>query len=288
MPQYIDPPRLREGRLSVLVEAFVHPVQAIVLALVQGITEFLPISSSAHLILTSRWLGWEDQGLHFDMAVHVGSLAAIVAYLRSDLAGILRAFARRGAQAEAATRRLGWQVLAATVPVALLGWPLQGSIERLARDPMVIAVCSIVFGVALWAADRFGARRMALTELSWLAVLSIGVAQALALVPGTSRSGVVMTAALFVGLGRTAAARFSFLLAVPVLLLVAGKNAADLLSGAVVAPDWAPLAIGFVVSAVSSWLAADWLLRWLRRQGVTVFAVYRVILGFGLLIQGVL
>ena len=265
-----------------------HPVQVIALALVQGITEFLPISSSAHLILASRWMGWEDQGLHFDMAVHVGSLVAIIAYLRADLGRMVGAFGRRGSSVEGALRRQALQVLVAALPVAALGWALQEPVERYARDPRVIAVCSIVFGVALWAADRFGARRLQVSDLSWTGVLLVGVAQALALAPGTSRSGIVMTAALCLGLGRTAAARFSFLLAVPVMLLVAGKNLADLLSGAVVAPDWTALALGFVVSAISSWLAVAWLLRWLQRQGMTVFAVYRVVLGLCILVYSLL
>ena len=263
-------------------------VQAIVLALVQGITEFLPISSSAHLVLASWWMGWEDQGLHFDMAVHVGSLVAIVAYLRSDLAGILRAFSARGGAAETSQRRLGWQIVVATLPVGALGWVLQDSVEGSARDPLIIAVCSIAFGVALWAADRYGSRRLGIGDLSWAAVALVGLAQALALVPGTSRSGVVMTACLCFGLGRTAAARFAFLLAVPVMLLVASKNAADLLSGSVVAPDWSALVVGFVVSAIASWLAVDWLLGWLRRQSMTVFALYRVILGLGILVHSLL
>ena len=127
-----------------------------------------------------------------------------------------------------------------------------------------------------------------MVDLSWAGVLLVGAAQALALLPGTSRSGVVMTAALCIGLGRTAAARFSFLLAVPVMSLVAGKNAVDLLSGALGAPDWPALALGLVVSAISSWLAVDWLLGWLERQGMTVFAVYRVVLGLGILIFSVL
>jgi len=260
-----------------------HPIQAIVLALVQGITEFLPISSSAHLILVSRWMGWLDQGLHFDMAVHAGSLVAIVVYLRHDLSRMLRSLGPAGSSTDPPFRRLALHCVVATVPVALLGWWLQESIETYAREPLVIAVCSVVFGVLLWVADRWGRRNLEFAALSWRDVLLIGAAQALALLPGTSRSGVVMTAGLGVGLSRTAAARFSFLLAVPVMLLVSGKSLFDLLTGAVVAPDWPALVLGFGVSAVSAWLAVDWLLRWLRRQGMAIFAVYRVILGLAII-----
>lgn len=265
-----------------------HPVQAITLALVQGFTEFLPISSSAHLILASRWAGWADQGLHFDMAAHAGSLVAIVAYLRADLAGLLRALGPRHRKADGPCRELALKILLATLPVAALGFALQEPIERYAREPLLIAVCSIVFGLVLWGADRFGRRGLDLADLSWAGVLFVGVAQALALLPGTSRSGVVMTAGLFLGLGRVAAARFAFLLAVPVLLLVGGKNLFDLMAGSVVAPDWPALAIGFAVSAISAWVAVDWLLRWLRHQGMAIFAAYRVVLGLGILALGFL
>jgi undecaprenyl-diphosphatase len=264
----------------------VSTFQTVVLALVQGITEFLPISSSAHLILVSRWMGWVDQGLSFDMAVHSGSLVAIIVYLRHDLARMARAFRPGIAPEQRQTRRLGLQVLLATVPVAIAGGLLQEQIARFAREPVLIAVCSIVFGVLLWVADRFGSRRLALDDLGWAGVVLIGVAQAVALAPGTSRSGVVMTAGLALGLGRTVSARFSFLLAVPVMSLVAGKDVWDLVAGhgAVTAPGWSTLLLGFVVSALAAYVAAGALLSWLRRQGMEIFALYRVGLGLAVLL----
>jgi undecaprenyl-diphosphatase len=262
-------------------------VQIIVLAITQGITEFLPISSSAHLILMSRWMGWTDQGLGFDMAVHVGTLVAIVAYLRTDLAGMVRAFSSGAGDGKAgggeAERRLGFQLLVATVPVAACGWFFQDWIGTWGRDVTVIAACSILFGAALWVADRFAGRSGDTAMLSWGAVLLLGGAQALALIPGTSRSGVVMTAALLLGLARTDAARVSFLMAVPVMLLVGAKNVFDLVGGEAAETEWGAIVLGFAISAVAAYLAVGWLMRWLSRQGMAVFAIYRIVLGLALL-----
>jgi undecaprenyl-diphosphatase len=185
--------------------------QAIVLGIIQGATEFVPVSSSAHLILTSYVLGWEDQGLAFDMVVHAGSLVALMIYLRRDLRRIMvSVLLPDSSSASPEDRRLGWQLVAGTVPVAVIGLLLQGSVERHLRNPVVVAVSLIFFGSILWLADRFGRGTGQIYALSWAAVLLIGTTQALAIVPGTSRSGITMTAALLVGLARTEAARFSF------------------------------------------------------------------------------
>ncbi len=257
-------------------------LQAAILGLVQGITEFVPVSSSAHLILTSYVLGWEDQGLGFDMAVHAGSLLALIAYLRRDLVGILRALVGRASDG-AGERRLAWQLAVATVPVAIVGLALRGWVEETLRSPVVVASALIFFGLLLWLADRWGRSGASIQTLTWGAVLLIGCAQCLAIVPGTSRSGVTMTAALVVGLARADAARFSFLLAVPVLSLVAAKTALDLATGGSLGQPAAAIATGFVVSAVAAYLAVAWLLRWLRTGSMTPFTVYRVILGLGIL-----
>jgi undecaprenyl-diphosphatase len=259
-------------------------IQAAVLGLVQGITEFIPVSSSAHLILTSYLFGWQDQGLAFDMAVHGGSLLAVIAYLRGDIGRILSAW-RPGVAGERVDelRRLGLQLAVATLPVAVIGLLMQGFIEQYARSPLVVAVNLIVFGLLLWLADRLGRGNGTIYDLSWAAVLAIGLAQALAIVPGTSRSGVTMTAALAIGLARTEAARFSFLLAVPTLSLVAAKTVLDLTSGAVSSPGAAPLLTGFAVSMVAAYLAIGWMMRWLTSQGMAPFSLYRVILGAGIL-----
>lgn len=258
-------------------------LQAAILGLIQGVTEFVPVSSSAHLILTSHVLGWDDQGLGFDMAVHAGSLLALVFYLRRDLAQILRAMLPGIADPSPRDRRLGWQLGVATVPVAAIGWLLQGVVEEHLRNPQVVAVTLILFGVLLGVADRLGSGRRQIYSLSWVGVVIIGLAQAIAILPGTSRSGITMTAALALGLARPEAARFSFLLAVPVLTLVAAKSVLDLTTDAVNLPSFAALATGFVVSAVAAYLAVEWLLRWLRTRSMAPFVLYRVILGFGIL-----
>lgn len=257
-------------------------LQAAILGLVQGVTEFIPVSSSAHLILTSYLLGWEDQGLAFDMAVHAGSLIALVLYLRHDLRRLLAALVS-SSPVLSRQRRLAWQLGLATLPVAIAGLLLQGWVAATLRHPLVVATALIAFGLLLWVADRWGRGDGDIWSLSWAAVLVIGCAQVLAMVPGTSRSGVTMTAALVVGLARTESARFSFLLAVPVLCLVAAKSALDLVAGAVTTQPAAPVAVGFVVSAVAAYAAVAWLLRWLRTGSMTLFAVYRVILGVGIL-----
>jgi undecaprenyl-diphosphatase len=280
--------------------------QAIWLALVQGATEFLPISSSAHLVLMPRLFGWQDQGLAFDVAANTGTLVAVMLYFRAEVGrltiGLLRWLRRpslealRGptskadpgkdpgaGQEEAGEARLAVQLLVATVPAALFGLLAQGWIASAARDPLLIAGTSIGFGVLLWAADRYGARRRELGVLGWRDALLIGAAQALALIPGTSRSGVTMTAALLLGFDRTTAARFSFLLAIPIGLLAAGKTALDAALAGLPAGAAAPMVLAFVVAALAALLVIAWLLAWLRRQTMTVFAVYRVALGLVIL-----
>lgn len=256
-------------------------MQAVLLGLVQGVTEFLPISSSAHLILTSYLLGWEDQGLAFDMAANSGSLVAVIACF----AGSWRKLAAAGlglAGSDPADRRLAGQLLLATVPVAVAGLAFQGWLAVAGRGIALIAATTLLFGLLLDWADRRGVGRADLAALGWRAALAIGLMQALALVPGTSRSGVTITAALLVGLSREAAVRFSFLLAVPVGLLVAAKDLLDLWRAP---PTVAvgPVAVGFVVSAVAAYAAIRWLLGWVRRRDFRLFVVYRVALGLALL-----
>lgn len=260
---------------------------ALVLGLVQGLTEFLPISSSAHLILASWAVGWPDQGLAFDMAVHAGSLVAIVALLRRELAELVRGLAASLRQPRATPTpagRLARALLLATVPVAVTGLLAQELVATQARRVGLIAATSIGFGLLLGWADRWGRGQRVLAGVGWRDALLVGFAQALAIVPGVSRSGVTMTAALFLGLGRTDAARFSFLLSVPVGLLVAAKDAVDLGVGGLPRDQLGAMAIGFAVAAVSAYAAADALLAWLRRGGMLPFVVYRVVLGIWLLV----
>ncbi len=193
-------------------------LHVIVLALIQGITEFLPISSSGHLVLVPAFLGWEDQGLAFDVAVHVGTLLAVLAYFRQDLLRIISATVSTLAGGKAsAESRLGWGVILATIPVGIVGFLGKDWIEANLRSAVVVALATIGFGLLLWWADYRSSRARSLTQLNWRDVAIIGAAQAVALIPGTSRSGITMTAGLMMGLDREAAARFSFLLSIPTI-----------------------------------------------------------------------
>ena len=270
--------------------------KAIVLGVVQGLTEFLPISSSAHLILTSHLMGWRDQGLAFDMAANSGSLLAIMVFLRRDLArlagGVWHTVRGAGGEKTEAREaaRLAALLTLATVPVAVAGWLGRDAVASYARSPWIIAWSSILFALALGWADRRPSGILKLNSISWMPALVIGCAQALALIPGTSRSGVTLTAALLLGMSRSDGVRFSFLLAIPVGLLVAGKQFSELLGGQLTAEvGLASIFIGFAAAAVSAYAAVVWLVAWVRRQRLTVFVVYRVILGLvllGILIGG--
>ena len=258
------------------------PLQAVVLAIVQGVTEFLPISSSGHLILLPRLLGWSDQGLVFDIATHIGSLLAVLVYFRRDLTRIVAAAPRlrtREALQPGTDAFLLFGLLVGTIPAAVAGLLLSDFVAGRARDPHLIAGTAIGFGLLLGVADWTARRERELGEVVWRDVFMIGVFQAMALIPGTSRSGATMTAGLFRGLTRTAAARFSFLLSVPVGLLVTAKEVVDLAAGKGQGIGALPLVIGFAVSAVTSFAVIAWLLRWLQRRSLTVFVVYRVLLG---------
>lgn len=254
-------------------------VRAVILALVQGITEFLPISSSAHLILPGRLLGWPDQGIVFDIAVHLGSLLAVLYYFRRDClalaTGSLHAVAERRWNEDA---RLVLYLAVATLPVGLVGILLKDWVAGELRSIQVIAFTTIGFGLLLAAADRRrGEGRLSLATALW-----VGCAQVLAIVPGTSRSGITMTAGLFCGLSREQAARFSFLLSIPVILaasLLAGKEAWEI--GADVSLE--TLALGTVVSALTAYATIRLFLDWVQRVGFMPFVVYRCGLGVVLL-----
>ncbi len=255
--------------------------QAIILGLIQGVTEFLPISSSAHLILLPFVLGWEEHGLRFDVVTNAGTLSAAVVSFRRALAAARRQML--AGPAATAQPGLARGVLLASVPILVVGLLFYDWFATVARQPVLIAAMSIAFGVVLWWADRAARHERVVGDLTWRDCLWIGAAQALALVPGTSRSGITITAGLFLGLERSAAARFSFLLAIPVGVLALVKDAVDLARGGLGAGELAPLAIGFVTAAVSAYLVIGWLLAWLRRQDLTLFVIYRVVLGLVIL-----
>lgn len=263
--------------------------QIIVLALIQGLTEYLPISSSAHLILPSQILGWPDQGLAFDVAVHGGSLLAVTTYFHRDLRAIATGTLTQCVQRQSNPEgRLGFYLMFATIPVGLAGLLLDDFIETHLRSTFVIATTTIVFGLLLALADKTGARNLGMAQLTLRITLVIGFAQALALIPGTSRSGITITAALAMGLDRESAARFSFLLAVPVIILSGGYKALQLASEASVA--WQEIALGFLVSAITAFACIHFFLALVKKIGMMPFVWYRMILGlvlFGLIFNGV-
>jgi undecaprenyl-diphosphatase len=254
-------------------------LQAIVLALVQGLTEILPISSSGHLILVPWLFGWPDQGLAFDVAMHMGTLAALLWYFRADVALYLRAFGR-----SLATRRVddearvAWALVVGTVPAAIAGLLIEDLASGALRSATVVATTTVVYALALGAADLIGAKRRDERSVGLRDALLIGCAQALALVPGTSRSGVTITAGLLLGLDRRGAARFSFLLSLPI------TAAAGLLEGIELARsgldhDWAAMALGATVAGFTTYLCVAVLLRLIQRIGMWPFVAYRLLLG---------
>lgn len=249
------------------------------LALVQGITEFLPISSSAHLVLVPVLTEWPDQGLAFDLAVHLGTLVAVVAYFRRDLQRLAADWTGSVLQRRSVgDSRLAWAILWGTVPVGLAGLLLHDFIAEQLRSPQVIAVTTIGFGLLLGAADRYCRGRRGVESIGVRDGLIVGAAQALALVPGTSRSGITITAGLLLGLNDVAAARFSFLLAIPVTALAAGLELVDAAT-AERAVSWGMLGLGAVLAAVTAFLAIHYFLQWLTRWGMTPYVVYRLLLG---------
>jgi len=251
----------------------------LLLAIIQGLSEFLPISSSAHLILLPRLLHWPDQGLVFDVAVHTGSLIAVLVYFRSEIMRMLKSWLRSLAGGEAdQDSLLAWWVIIGTLPVVIFGYLLQGLVESELRSPWVIAMASIVFGLLLWMADARATRKRSEYQLKLKDVLVIGCLQALALIPGTSRSGITITAALMLGLTRKAAARFSFLLAIPVIFASSLLQIMRM-STEVHAISWGELFLGVVLSAISAGLCIHYFLRLIEKTGMLPFVIYRVLLG---------
>lgn len=253
-------------------------LQIIVLAVVQGLTEFLPISSSAHLILVPILTDWPDQGLVFDVAVHVGTLTAVILYFRHELLRMSRDWLLSLTGKEMSDdARLAWAVLWGTVPVGLAGLIFKDMIADHLRTAVVIASTTLVFAAFLWWADSRGRGQRSEYSIGWKDVLVIGVAQAFALIPGTSRSGVTMTAALMMGMGRQAAARFSFLLSIPVIVLAGGLETLEYLEQANIG-DMMPLLVAALISGASAYLCIHFFLKLLERIGMMPFVIYRIVL----------
>ena len=265
-------------------------LEALVLGIVQGLTEFLPISSTAHLRVVPALLGWDDPGVSVTAAIQLGSVAAVVAYFRQDLTQVLRGISRavRYGQWREPEARLGVAMVIGTLPILVLGLGIKvfwhaGYASSPLRSVPSIAIVSIVMALLLALAECFGPRLKQLEGVTSRDGFVVGLAQALAVIPGVSRSGSTLTASLFDGWKRADAARFSFLLGIPAISiagLVELKSALSLGSGA----GPLPLVVGILSAAVVSWLAIDWLLRFLQRNSTWIFVGYRLVFGAGLLV----
>jgi undecaprenyl-diphosphatase len=266
------------------------PWQAAILAVVQAVTEFLPVSSSGHLILLPRLLGWSDQGLEFDIATNSGTLLAVMAYFRADIARMARSFFgsfRAEERAANLDARMLWLLAWATIPAGLAGLLAKDWIASYGRDPRLIAATAIFYGTLLLYADRRASREgvgFGLEGFGMREAMLVGCAQALALVPGTSRSGITLTAALLLGFARPAAARFAFLLAIPIGLVLAAKQVFDVARGLPIGVPPQALVIGIAVSALAGYAVIAFLLDWVRQRSLAPFAWYRLALGVVLLV----
>jgi len=254
------------------------------MGIAQGLTEFLPISSSGHLLLTPFFLGWDDEfinSLAFSVMLHLGTLAALLAYFRADWVRIVPAgFAtiRDRSFGTDPDRRLAWLLVATTIPAAIAGFLFNDAIETVIREPAVVAVTLIVGGIILWLADRFGRVDRRVDDVTFPIALGIGAAQALALIPGISRSGISISAGRFAGLDREAAARFSFLMATPITAGAILFEVRRLVSGELGDVEMLPLVVGMLSSFAAGVFAISILLRYLRTHSLTIFVVYRFVL----------
>lgn len=254
--------------------------EAFILGLAQGLTEFLPISSTGHLRIIPAFFGWEDPGAMFTAVIQLGTMVAVVIYFWRDLlriAGTWGASLRDPSRRGELDARMGWYVILATIPISVAGLAFRNQIESGARNLYLIGTVLIVLGLILAVADRVGRRVRTVEDVTRRDAIWLGLAQALALVPGTSRSGATITAGLFLGLDRAAAARFSFLLSIPAVVLSGLYGLTDLLGDDGV--DMGSLLLATFVAFVSGYISIAFLLRWLANHTMTIFVVYRIVLG---------
>ncbi|WP_371376852.1 undecaprenyl-diphosphate phosphatase [Thalassotalea aquiviva] len=254
-------------------------IEIFFLALIQGLTEFLPISSSAHLILPSQILGWADQGLAFDVAVHVGTLLAVMIYFRGEVSSMLFAWTNSIIKNErTADSMLAWWIIFATIPAGLFGLFGKDFIEAHLRSAAVIAATTIGFGLLLGFVDIKSKKNKKIEQLGFKGAMFIGLAQAIALIPGTSRSGVTMTMGMMLGLTRDAAARFSFLLSIPAIGMAGSYLTMKLITGAEPV-DWQAIFMGVTIAFISAYACIHYFLILLEKIGMMPFVIYRLILG---------
>jgi undecaprenyl-diphosphatase len=261
--------------------------QAAVLGAVQGVTEFLPVSSTAHLILVPWLLGWEDQGLTFDVVLHAGTLIAILSFFWRDWMGMIFRPVHKDDLTSGEPASRPWLlilIVCGTIPAAVAGFTAQRIIETKLRNPLVLSITMIGLALLLWLAEKRAKLKKELQNVGFLDALSIGTAQALALVPGTSRSGITITTGLFRGLTREAAARFSFLLSAPIIAGAALKKILDLRHSGIPGGEHLPMLLGFLASLMTGYLTIKLLLRFLQKNTLYIFVIYRILLGVVILL----
>ena len=254
-------------------------IQALILAIIQGMTEFLPVSSSAHLILVPKIIGWNDQGLLFDIALHFGTLLAVLIYFRDDLAQMIEGLLRN--RSDNIMQSDVMILIIATIPVVIVGGLFNDWIENNLRSSNVIATTSIIFGLILLASDKFSSSK---NNLTLRIGLLIGLAQVLALIPGVSRSGITITMGLFMGLGRVKSAKFSFLLAIPVILGASVLQIYESYSIAFSSINYVLLLTGLSVSFLFAYFTIHWFLAFVTKVGMFPFVIYRIALGLSIFV----
>jgi undecaprenyl-diphosphatase len=263
--------------------------QAIVLAIVQGLTEFLPVSSTAHLVLFPWLFGWNDPGLTFDVALHAGTLVAVLLYFWRYWLDMVRTVLGVGEARNPDLHqnpKLLWYLVVATIPAGLAGWKFEHAAEEQLRSPIVIGLALIIVGLCMWAGERMGRRERNLGHVSFVDSLWVGVSQAFAVIPGVSRSGSTMTAGLFRGMTRETAARFSFLLSTPIIAGAALKKGLEIRHSGLPPDMRLPFLAGVIIAGLVGYLVIAVLIRYLERRTFRIFVIYRVALGVLVLVLG--
>lgn len=259
--------------------------EAVVLGLVQGLTEFLPISSSAHILIVSQLLGWQDPGAAFTAVTQIGTETAVIVYFRRDIVRIIDTWARslrQPALRRSIDARMGWYVIVGTIPISVLGVTFAHQIETAARNLWLVAGTLIGFGIILGIADALGRRQLALADLNARDGIVFGFGQALALIPGVSRSGATITTGLALGYTREAAARYAFLLAIPAVLASGLYEATKIGDDAAV--SWGPTLVATAIAFIVGLVVIAWLLRWVSTRSYLPFVIYRVVLGIAVIV----
>jgi len=259
--------------------------QAIVFGAVQGLTEFLPISSTAHLILLPWFMGWPDPGLAFDVALHLGTLVALLIYFRADwIALIAGGLGVVRGRTQSPNARMAMLIVGATIPAAIAGALFEHKVEDAFRAPQLIGVMLILMALVLVVAEMAGSRKKTVDQISWGDALTVGAAQAFAIVPGVSRSGSTITAGLFRSMKRDAAARFSFYLSAPIIAGAIAKKTLDILKSGLTADQMTPFIVGIISSGIIGYIAIAFLMRYLQTHNTYLFVVYRIALGIVVLL----